>query len=361
MKQRIFSRVPFYGLFAILILFAAIILLSVLSISVFAQAQILQDRVKRGIWKGEEIEYVDRQVSIKVKPGVGRAQPTPAVEILRGRFLEEIDVLRWTVFELCERADVFDAVGLLEKNPFFELPGGSIVRRVISELQTSTVIETVAPSYLASILIESDGPLWHPQWRVVKKQFPDVWNITRGVSATPVGILNTGLGISHPDLSSDVHSSLHEDLPSEHDLDIDLHALTRSDSTARDHSSTTLVVAKEAGFGILLGAGLTLPGAFLGAMIGNISDNWWGGYAGFVVGAYTGYVVGSSLGVYSLAREHKPNISFLGTLSAGIIGSGMGFGINIASGHKGVARVAPFILPIITSIVYTEYVDNSIK
>lgn len=72
----------------------SIVLLSIVSVSLYAQAQSLQERVKQTIWKGEHIEYIDRLVSIKVKPGVGKMQLTPAIEMLRGKLLEEIDVLR---------------------------------------------------------------------------------------------------------------------------------------------------------------------------------------------------------------------------------------------------------------------------
>ncbi len=184
------------------------ILLGVLSISAYTPAQILQERVKRGMWKGEEIEYVDRQVSIKVKPGVSKAQLTPAVEMLRSRFLEEIDVLRWTVIELPERTDVFDAISVLEKNPLIEkaIPVGTIYAHVLPNDPYFRGTSPATYPHQWGLRNMGQSPPGGTAGADIKAE--DAWDITTGSSNVLLAILDSGiplrasdLGLSHPDLN----------------------------------------------------------------------------------------------------------------------------------------------------------------
>jgi hypothetical protein len=156
--------------------------------------------VKRGIWKGEEIEYVDRQVSIKVKPGVGKAQLTQAVEMLRGRFLEEIDVLRWTVIELPERTDVFDAISVLEKNPLIEkaIPVGTIYAHVFPNDPYFRGTSPATYPHQWGLRNTGQSPPGGTSGADIKAE--QAWDITTGSSNVLLAVLDSGIPLRASDL-----------------------------------------------------------------------------------------------------------------------------------------------------------------
>lgn len=186
----------------------SIVLLSIVSVSLYAQAQSLQERVKQTIWKGEHIEYIDRLVSIKVKPGVGKMQLTPAIEMLRGKLLEEIDVLRWTVIELPEGVDVFDAIGVLEKNPLIEkaIPVGTIYTHALPNDPYFRGTSPATYPHQWGLRNTGQSPPGGTSGADIKAE--QAWDITTGTPNVLIAILDSGiplhasnLTLSHPDLN----------------------------------------------------------------------------------------------------------------------------------------------------------------
>ncbi len=178
-----------------------VILTTSLTVTQYSRAQIPQERIKRGIWKGEEIEYVDRKVSIKVKPGVGKAQLIPSVEMLRGRFLEEIDVLRWTVIELPERVDVFDAIGVLEKNPLIEkaIPVGTIYTHVLPNDPYFRGTSPATYPHQWGLRNTGQSPPGGTSGADIRAE--QAWDITTGSSNVLLAILDSGIPLRASDLS----------------------------------------------------------------------------------------------------------------------------------------------------------------
>lgn len=77
--------------------------------------------IKVGNWHGREKEYVAGQIAIKVKPGVTKEIITPIVQALGGKFLEEIDVLRWTTISVPKESDILKMIEQLRRHPLIEV------------------------------------------------------------------------------------------------------------------------------------------------------------------------------------------------------------------------------------------------
>ncbi|MDF1612693.1 hypothetical protein [Stygiobacter electus] len=135
----------------------------------------------------------------------------------------------------------------------------------------------------------------------------------------------------------------------------DSDSLTRLDSLGQRKASIILTVSKKIGLGVLMGGLFSLPGGLVGIAINR--EKGLGELGPGLVGMYTGYLIGSSLGVYLIAKTEKPEVSFWGTLTSGLIGGAISIGIFQVSNQKGIVTLAPFILPLLTSIIYTELID----
>jgi len=94
-----------------------------------AAQQIIGGRtIKKGVWKGRQIEYVDRQIAIKIKNDVQVQDVNILVSQQSGRFVKRFDKLRWGLIELPEGSDIFPVIDLLRNSPLIETaePNGVI-------------------------------------------------------------------------------------------------------------------------------------------------------------------------------------------------------------------------------------------
>ncbi|GEM_PF-6171026 len=132
-------------------------------------------------------------------------------------------------------------------------------------------------------------------------------------------------------------------------------SLTKLDSLGQRKVSLLLTISKKIGLGVLMGGLFSLPGGLIGIAINR--EKGLGELGPGLVGMYTGYLIGSSIGVYLMAKTEKPKVSFLGTLASELIGGAISIGIFQVSNQKGIVTLAPFILPLLTSIIYTELID----
>ncbi|MGE5681189.1 MAG: thermonuclease family protein [Bacillota bacterium] len=115
-----------------------------------------------------------------------------------------------------------------------------------------------------------------------------------------------------------------------------------------------------AGTGALSMIPFSLLGGAVGYSLGPGHDGWSGAIGG-LIGAYVGFVVGSSTGVYFTAKSYYSEVSYIGTLASGILGSAAGIGIAALSSKGGsdIFWAAPFIFPLIGSVTYVMAADNS--
>ncbi|GEM_PF-2888627 len=73
----------------------------------FAQQTVGRRLIKKGIWKNQQIEYVDRQIAVKLKTGVQLHEVNAMVAQYKGNIVENFDKLRWGLIELPEGIDIF--------------------------------------------------------------------------------------------------------------------------------------------------------------------------------------------------------------------------------------------------------------
>ena len=116
-----------------------------------------------------------------------------------------------------------------------------------------------------------------------------------------------------------------------------------------------LLIVEEASLGVLMGLFFAPIGGFIGAKLGGGEGLEVLGPA--VIGALGGYVAGSTVAVYSVASEHKPGLSFLGTLAGGLVGSVVGLVIFPPMRGSGVRILLPLAFPVGFEILYAEIVE----
>lgn len=128
--------------------------------------------------------------------------------MLRGKLLEEIDVLRWTVIELPEGVDVFDAIGVLEKNPLIEkaIPVGTIYTHALPNDPYFRGTSPATYPHQWGLRNTGQSPPGGTSGADIKAE--QAWDITTGTPNVLIAILDSGiplhasnLTLSHPDLN----------------------------------------------------------------------------------------------------------------------------------------------------------------
>jgi len=131
--------------------------------------------------------------------------------------------------------------------------------------------------------------------------------------------------------------------------------LTKNSDTARAYRRPIgLRIAEEAGVGTLTGLAGTVAGAYTGASLSNKKDL--DALVPGFIGAYVGYLAGSSLGVYLIAKNINPNVSYLVTLGTELLGGFVGLQLFSASNQKGILSASPIIIPLLAGIIYSELI-----
>ena len=176
----------------------------------FAQQMIGGRFIKKGMWKNQEIEYVDRQIAVKVKSGAQLKIVKTLISRNNGTLIEDFDKLRWGLVELAEGKDIFHVIDSLKNNP---------------------LIESVEPNLIDHVSFNPNDPYFQDghQWALnntgqnppagtndADVDAPEAWSITRGYSNVIIAILDTGIpmlngSLSHPDLDDPNKFILGED------------------------------------------------------------------------------------------------------------------------------------------------------
>lgn len=82
-----------------------VILLFIISVTVNAQIkrkieQVAGKEVKTKIWKGREIQFVRREVAVKIIPSATQTEINKLLETVGGRIINSFDKLGWGLIEL---------------------------------------------------------------------------------------------------------------------------------------------------------------------------------------------------------------------------------------------------------------------
>lgn len=165
----------------------------------FAQQMINGRIIRTGIWKNQQIEYIDRQIAVKLKYGVQMHDVNATFNKFNGNLIESFDKLRWGLVEIPEGKDIFPIIDSLKNNSLIEA------------VEPNGVIHT---SFNPNDTYFQDGHQW--ALKNVGQNPPsgtnhadinasEAWNITLGSSNIIIGVLDTGIpmlngSLSHADL-----------------------------------------------------------------------------------------------------------------------------------------------------------------
>lgn len=126
---------------------------------------------------------------VKFRPGTTDSARDSAVSALGGRFFDSIP-------SLGADAVVFPALKASAKQ------GGA--EAVINALKKNPNVEYVEPNYIYSVNFTPNDPGLSQQWAWSRIQAFQAWDVTQGSSSTVIGIVDTGIQRTHPDLDSKI-------------------------------------------------------------------------------------------------------------------------------------------------------------
>ena len=92
--------------------------------------------------------------------------------------------------------------------------GKENVLAAIKKLEERDDILSAEPDYICSVFATPNDPLLGNQWAINNIGLPSAWDITKGSSTVTVGVLDTGIEGTHPDLTNRINKSLCRDFTS---------------------------------------------------------------------------------------------------------------------------------------------------
>ncbi len=89
-------------------------------------------------------------------------------------------------------------------------PGKKEVIKAIRKLEKRTDIECVTPDYTihTSAAVSPSDPLKTQQWATSKIELDEAWSICTGSSSVRVGVVDTGIDSTHPDLAKRINKGI---------------------------------------------------------------------------------------------------------------------------------------------------------
>lgn len=153
--------------------------------------------IKQGEWKGNHIEYLDREILIGLNPDKSQAV-----------FSQQIETLP---LEIVRNADRFGFMKI-------RVNDGDELFTLIEEINQLESVRYAEPNMVDRLLVTPDDPLYSTQWHYhnigqtppggtidADIDAPEGWDISTGSDTIIVGVLDSGIPIqggvlSHPDL-----------------------------------------------------------------------------------------------------------------------------------------------------------------
>ena len=133
--------------------------------------------------------YVPDQVIVKFDDSLNAPDMEAIISPLGGKLLEEIPQLKYWLLQV---------------------PTGQ-VPNVLATLQSNSKVMVAEPNYIALIFSAPDDPDYTKQDYLTNIQAQHAWDITTGSSDVVIAIIDTGLEVDHPDLSSKISVNKGED------------------------------------------------------------------------------------------------------------------------------------------------------
>jgi subtilisin family serine protease len=187
-----------------------VILLFIISVTVNAQIkrkieQVAGKEVKTKIWKGREIQFVRREVAVKIIPSATQTEINKLLETVGGRIINSFDKLGWGLIELPFDKDEILAVDDLLKLPFVTEAEPNMVTIVFLEPNDPYFQGTNPATYPYQWSLKNAGQTPPTGTNDADIDAPEAWNISTGSSDVIIAILDSGIpmlngSLSHPDL-----------------------------------------------------------------------------------------------------------------------------------------------------------------
>lgn len=83
------------------------------------------------------------------------------------------------------------------------IPAGKAIEKA-KAYSANGKVSFAEPNYLAQAVVSPDDPWFANQWGLKKIEAPAAWDVTQGSYSIKIAILDTGVDLSHPDLSSKI-------------------------------------------------------------------------------------------------------------------------------------------------------------
>lgn len=174
--------------------------------SVLSQEQIHGKEVKTGMLAGRRVQYLDREVAITLNSGSSRAEVFSLLAKRRANFRHDFDKMSWALIEMPAGSDIFLVISELQKLPSVKAAEPNFVDRIqVLEPNDPYFKGTSPAAYPHQWALNNTGQTPPSGTTDADIDAPEAWEITTGSSNVVSAILDSGIpmidgSLSHPDL-----------------------------------------------------------------------------------------------------------------------------------------------------------------
>lgn len=183
-----------------------VILLFIISVTMSAQIkrkieQVAGKEVKTKIWKGREIQFVGREIAVKIIPSATQTEVNKLLKTVGGKIINSFDKLGWGLIELPADKDEILAVDDLLRLPFVSTAEPNMVTSVFLEPNDPYFTGTSPAAYPYQWALKNTGQTPPTGTNDADIDAPEAWNISTGSSNVIIAILDTGIPMLNGSLS----------------------------------------------------------------------------------------------------------------------------------------------------------------
>jgi|SRR3990172_2086686 len=173
-----------------------------LSSTLAGQERIGNKIVRRTISEGKELDYLDKTVTLSLRPGTKSNQLAEFLSASGAKVFSNFNKLGWGIVSIPENVDVFETIDRMKQH---------------------SIIAYAGPTTVAKTFHAPNDPAFLEQWPLKNVEAPShdidastAWDISRGDPSIKIAILDSGIplvdgNLSHPDLDDPNKFMLGED------------------------------------------------------------------------------------------------------------------------------------------------------